>query len=135
MDMRTPPWMLKKFGNEDILTLKNYPADRAYAVTVAYKAVDAAADMHEPVFAPVHRGERRGTDQLPGFKLRGTDRADLRVAGGTLALWLYPRLLLGTASQGGKTHLREKGRTNPQQAKPDKNIHQNFKKLFHNHPF
>ena len=64
MDMGTAARTLEKPGNEDFVCFKNRAADRAYPGPISPEAVNAAPDMHKPVFPPVQGREGQGTYQF-----------------------------------------------------------------------
>jgi hypothetical protein len=131
MDMSTAARTLEKAGNQYIGSVKNRSADRAYPFPAPSKAVNTAANMHEPVFSSIQGGEGRGAYQLSTVKLRGTHRANLGVAGRTLALRFYTLLFFGAPSPGENTQPGKKCKTEPEQGDPDNHKSQNFYKLFH----
>ena len=75
----------KEAGNKDFVSFKKAAADRAGPFAVAAEAVNAAAYVHETVFAAVQGGEGHGAYQLPVFQLGGTYRAGLGIAGRAFA--------------------------------------------------
>jgi hypothetical protein len=84
--MRTPPHTLKKPRDQDFVRREDRPADRANPLTLAVKAVNAAPDVHKPVFGAIRGGESLRAYQFTFGKLRGTYRASLVgviVTGGT----------------------------------------------------
>jgi hypothetical protein len=92
MNMRTPPHTLKKPRDQDFVSRKNRPADRANPFTFTVKTVHAAPDVHKPVIAAIRGGESLGAYQLAFGKLRGTDRASfvgVIFTGGTLGFWFW----------------------------------------------
>ena len=68
MDMRAPAGAFEEAGNQYFLPRKNYAANRAYAVPLPNKAVSAAPDVHETVFASVQRGKSGRAYKLPFVK-------------------------------------------------------------------
>jgi hypothetical protein len=85
MDMGSAAGAFEHAGDEDFVGPEDSAADRAGSLPVAVEAVDAASDVHEPVFAPVEGGEGRGFDQFAFVELGRTDRAGLGGAGEAFA--------------------------------------------------
>ena len=80
MDVGTPAGTFKQAGNENFAFPQNNAADRAYAVPVPAKAVDAAFYVHEAIFTAVYGRVGHGAYQFPIAKFGRTDGTDLRVA-------------------------------------------------------
>jgi len=98
-----------KSAYQNLIPLKDYPANRAYPLAIAIEAVIAAANVHEPFFAAVPGGEGFGTYQLPAGKLCGTYRAGLGVAGGTFDIRFYVWLIPGVLPAGENTQFDKEG--------------------------
>jgi len=85
------------------------------------EAVDAAFDMHEPVFTAVHGGEGERFYQFAFDQFGGTYGAGLGFAGETLGSWLAAPLPAETAavSPRGDAYAEKEGKAEPEQSYPD----------------
>jgi hypothetical protein len=79
--MGTAAAALEHPGNKDFVVPQGSAADRAAPVAVSFKAIYAAADVHETVFSAGEGRESHGFYQFPFVQAGGTNRADLGVAG------------------------------------------------------
>jgi len=138
MDMGTAARAFKETRNEDIVFFKNYAADRAYPVPVSVKAVHAAPDVHEPVFAAVEGWEGEGTDELSVLQFGGTYRTGLGIAGCAFSPGLKAAAPAGAAapqvgcsSQDGDAYAKKKRIAEPEQDNPYNYKNQNFKDILH----
>ena len=133
MDMTAAARAFKKAANKDFQPLKNSAADRAYPIPVSAKAVRASPDVHEAIFAAVHRRKGRRADQLPAVQLGGADRAGLGVAGRAFAFGLKALALAEplSASPGRDAIAEKQGIAKPEQDDPYNYKNQNIDKLSH----
>jgi hypothetical protein len=82
------------------------------------KTVKAAFDVHEAIFAAVHRGKSRRTYQLPGPQFSRTDRAGLGLSGSTFAngFRAFAAVTLAAKpSKSGDAYGEKKGIAKPKQ--------------------
>ena len=137
MDMGTAAPAFKEAGDKDLVFFEDYAADRAYPVPVSAEAVNAAADVHEAVFAAVQGREGQRAYQLSVFQFGGTYRAGLGIAGLTfgagleLAAPVEPAVPPAACSQGGDTYTEKKGIAKPEQDDSYNHKNQNFKDILH----
>jgi hypothetical protein len=82
MHMRPLLGTFKYPGYQNIVNGEGYAADRAEPLQIAANAVQAAAYMHQAVFAPGYGRKSQRLNQLAAFQLGRTDGTGLRIAGG-----------------------------------------------------
>jgi hypothetical protein len=75
VDVGTVVGALKDAGHDDFTFFQEAATDRTYPGLVSVQAVDAAFDVHEPVFAAVQRGDDQGLYQFARRELHRTNRA------------------------------------------------------------
>ena len=122
----------EKAGNKNFVLSENCSADRAYTIPFAAKAVDAATDVHEAVFAAVQRRKGRGTYQFPVVKFGGTYRTNLRFTGNSFIAGLEDPAAAETASRNGYPSNTEKeGIAEPEQNDSQNHKNHNPKNFFH----
>ena len=136
MDMGTAAPAFKEAGDEDFVSFEDYTADRTYAAPVSAKAVNAAADVHETVFAAVQGRESQGADQLPVLQLGGTYRTGLRITGRTFSPGFEVVASAGPDSPSpsspcGNPHVEKESIAEPEQDNAYNYKNQNFKDIFH----
>jgi hypothetical protein len=131
MNVGTAAGVRKEAGNENFTVLQNHAADRAYPHPVSVKAVNAAPDMHETVFAAVQGRKGGRAHQFAFVKPGAANRTGLGISGQTFAFGFQIPAFPERRSPGGYAYAEKEGIAEPEQNDPYYNKNQNLKNLFH----